>query len=176
MNPVIEIASSIRVIPDYPIPGISFRDITTLLQDAKAFKQSIDYMAEHYRHYPIQKIVGVESRGFIFGAALAYALGVGFVPVRKKGKLPFQTITQDYVLEYGTDTIEMHIDAIAPGENVVVIDDLIATGGSATATCQLIEKMQGHIIGCGFIIHLKDLNGKERLEQAGYDVFSVCSF
>ena len=126
MNPVIEIASSIRVIPDYPIPGISFRDITTLLQDAKAFKQSIDYMAEHYRHYPIQKIVGVESRGFIFGAALAYALGVGFVPVRKKGKLPFQTITQDYVLEYGTDTIEMHIDAIAPGENVVVIDDLIA--------------------------------------------------
>jgi adenine phosphoribosyltransferase len=170
------IEASIREIPDYPIPGVLFRDITTLLKDANAFRMTIQKLADHYRDKNLDKIIGIESRGFIFGASLAQELGIGFVPIRKKGKLPFTTISQEYALEYGNDAIEIHIDAIKPGEKVIIIDDLIATGGTAFAACELLKKLDANLLGCGFVIDLPHLGGRQRLEDNGCAVFSVCSF
>ena len=170
------IEASIREIPDYPIPGVLFRDITTLLKDANAFRLTIQKFADQYRNQDVDKIVGIESRGFIFGASLAQELGKGFVPIRKKGKLPSETISQEYALEYGNDSIEIHVDAIKPGEKVVIIDDLIATGGTAYAACELLKKLDANLLGCGFVIDLPHLGGRQRLEEHGCSVFSVCSF
>lgn len=170
------IKSKIRTVPHYPKQGIQFRDITTLLKDPVGFRATIDELAQRYKDVKLDKIAGIEARGFIFGAALAYALGKGFVPIRKKGKLPAETIGHDYALEYGTDRIEIHTDAIEKGETVLLVDDLIATGGTAEAACTLIEKMGGKIIECCFIIDLPDIGGHARLEKHGHKVFALCEF
>ncbi len=170
------IKSKIRTVPHYPKQGIQFRDITTLLKDPAGFRATIDELAQHYKDVKLDKIAGIEARGFIFGAALAYALGKGFVPIRKKGKLPAETIGHDYALEYGTDRIEIHTDAIQKGEKVLLVDDLIATGGTAEAAVILIEKMGGKIIECCFMIDLPDIGGRARLEKRGHKVFSLCEF
>lgn len=153
-----------------------FRDITTLLQDAQGFAMVIDVLAEQYKNQPIDKIAGIEARGFIIGAALAYKLGVGFVPVRKIGKLPAETISQEYALEYGIDHLEIHTDAIKAGEQVLLIDDLIATGGTAEAATTLIQQLGGVVMGCGFVIDLPDLGGMRRLQDLGLATFSLCAF
>ena len=170
------IKSLIRTIPNYPKEGIMFRDITTLLKDPKGLKLIIDELADRYRGKHIDKIVGIEARGFIVSAPLAYSLGVGFVPIRKKGKLPSQTIGCDYDLEYGTDRIEVHIDAINQGDKVLLVDDLIATGGTAQAASNLITEMGGQVVECAFVIDLPDLGGKVRLEKSGYSVFALTEF
>lgn len=170
------VKSSIRTVPHYPKQGIMFRDITTLLKDPAAFHATVDELAQRYAKVKIDKIAGIESRGFILGAPLAYALGKGFVPIRKKGKLPAETIGHDYELEYGTDRIEIHTDAIAKGEKVLLVDDLIATGGTAEAACKLIEKIGGQIVECCFIIDLPDIGGRARLEKHGHKVFALCEF
>jgi len=166
-----ELKDHIRDIPDFPKKGILFRDITTLLANADAFKSAIDQLKHRYLAKGIQKIVGVESRGFILSAPLAYLLGAGLVPVRKKGKLPYRTSSVTYALEYGQDTLQMHVDAIQPGEKVLVVDDLLATGGTAKATCELIEELKGRVVGLAFLIELTDLKG--RLTLPKYDVFSL---
>lgn len=171
-----EIKKKIRTIPNFPKEGIMFRDITTLLKDANGFKKVMNYFYIRYKGRKIDKIAGIESRGFIIGGALAYMLNIGFVPIRKRGKLPGEKVSVTYNLEYGTDTIEMHKDAITYGENVLVIDDLIATGGSCLATCELIEKLGGKIIECAFIVDLSELKGKEKLRNKGYDFFSLIEF
>ena len=166
----------IRTIPDYPKPGIQFRDITTLLKDPKGFRACIDSLIERYQGKPIDKIVGIESRGFMFAAPLAYALGIAFVPVRKPGKLPGKTIGHDYALEYGTDRIEMHDDAIASDDRVLIVDDLLATGGTALAAATLVQKVGGTVIECAFLVDLPDIGGRQRLEQTGLPVFALCEF
>jgi len=166
--------NKIRSISDFPIPGITFRDITTLMQDPEGFKEACDTFYERYKDMKIDKVVGIDARGFIFGSVLAYQLGVGFVPVRKKGKLPFKTISEKYALEYGTAEVEIHDDAIAEGERVVVIDDLIATGGTILAAIKLVEKLKGKIVECAFVIELPELNGRKAI--GNYDVFSIMSF
>jgi adenine phosphoribosyltransferase len=170
------IKSRIRTVPNYPKPNIQFRDITTLLKDPVGFQLTIDDLLRRYKNAKIDKIAGIESRGFILGAPLAYALGKGFIPIRKKGKLPAETIGHDYDLEYGTDRIEIHTDAIAKGEKILLVDDLIATGGTAEAACKLIEKMGGKIVECCFIIDLPDIGGHARLEKHGHKVFALCEF
>ena len=170
------IKSLVRTVPHYPKQGIMFRDITTVLKDSVGFRITIDQLVHRYKVVKIDLVAGIESRGFIIGAPLAYALGVGFVPVRKKGKLPAETIGQDYKLEYGTDRIEIHIDAIAKGSRVLLVDDLIATGGTAEAAVILIEKMGGKIVECCFMIDLPDIGGRTRLEKRGQKVFSLCEF
>ncbi|MEE9330592.1 MAG: adenine phosphoribosyltransferase [Methylophilaceae bacterium] len=171
-----KIKSLIRTIPNYPKQGIMFRDITTLLQDPKGLRMVIDGLAEQYKNQKIDKVAGIEARGFIIGAALAYKLGVGFVPVRKPNKLPAETIGHDYDLEYGTDRLEMHVDAISDGEQVLLIDDLIATGGTAEAAVSLIQRLGGVVMSCGFVIDLPDLGGMQKLQQAGLDTFALCAF
>ena len=170
------IKSKIRTVPHYPKQGIQFRDITTLLKDPIGLRVTIDDLARRYADMKIDKIAGIEARGFILGAPLAYVLGKGFVPIRKKGKLPAETIGHDYELEYGTDRIEIHTDAIEKGERVLLVDDLIATGGTAEAACKLIEKMGGEIVECCFIIDLPDIGGRKRLEKHGCKVFALCEF
>jgi len=170
------IKSRIRTVPHYPKQGVMFRDITTLLKDPVGFRVTINELANHYAGVTIDRVAGIEARGFIIGAALAYHLGVGFVPVRKKGKLPAETVGQDYELEYGTDRIEMHVDAVSQGERVLLVDDLIATGGTAGAACKLIESMGGKIVECCFVIDLPDLGGRARLEKHGHNVFALCEF
>ena len=170
------LSSLIRTIPDYPKPGIQFRDITTLLKDPVGLSRTIDELARRYEQSKVKVVAGIESRGFIIGAALAYKLGVGFVPVRKKGKLPGATISQEYQLEYGTDRIEVHVDAIAQGDRVLLVDDLIATGGTAIAAAKLIRQLGGQIIESAFVVDLPDLGGRARLKAAGYDVFTLCAF
>lgn len=165
---------SIRNIPDFPKPGILFRDVTTLIQDKTAFKKAVDLLAKKYKNLKIDKVVGVEARGFIFGAALAYKTGAGFVPVRKKGKLPHKTISTTYELEYGTDTLEIHKDALTPGEKVLIIDDLLATGGTVKAVVDLVRQLQGKIVGIGFVIELVDLHGRDKLKE--YPLFSLIKF
>ena len=165
---------SIRNIPDFPKPGILFRDVTTLIQNRAAFKKSVDLLARKYKNMGIDKVVGVEARGFIFGAALAHKIGAGFVPVRKKGKLPYKTISATYQLEYGTDTLEIHKDAVKPGEKILIIDDLLATGGTVRAVIDLIKQLRGRIRGIGFVIELVDLGGKDKLK--GYPVYSLVKF
>jgi len=170
------IKSLIRTIPHYPKPNIMFRDISTLLKDPIGFRITIDELGHRYADMEIDKVMGIEARGFIIGAPLAYALGKGFVPIRKKGKLPAETIGHDYELEYGTDRIEIHTDAITPGERVLLVDDLIATGGTAEAATRLIKKIGGIIVECCFVIDLPDIGGRKRLEKQGYRVFSLCEF
>jgi adenine phosphoribosyltransferase len=170
------IKSRIRTVPHYPKPGIMFRDITTLLKDPVGLRVTVDELVRRYAGEKIDKIAGIESRGFIIGAPLAYALGKGFVPIRKKGKLPAETIGHDYELEYGSDRIEIHTDAISPGERVLLVDDLIATGGTAEAACKLIQKMGGQIVECCFVIDLPEIGGRTRLENHGHKVFALCEF
>lgn len=171
-----DIASLIRTIPDYPKPGIMFRDITTLLRDAEGFRHTVDALVERYAGDGIDHVAGIEARGFILGAPVARALGVGFIPIRKRGKLPYKTIAHEYALEYGTDVVEMHLDAVATDQRVLVIDDLIATGGTAEAAVHLIEKSGGTVVGCGFVIDLPDLGGRARLEKNGVETFALCAF
>jgi adenine phosphoribosyltransferase len=166
--------SLIRTIPDFPKPGIQFRDITTLFQDPGGFKRAVDEFVAHYRYSPIDRIVAIESRGFVIGGALANHLNCGMVMARKKGKLPFDVERQEYQLEYGTDCIEMHRDAIEPGHRCLIVDDLLATGGTCEATCRLVERLSGRIVGCAFIIELPELGGRKRLAQ--YDVHTLVSF
>ena len=170
------LSSLIRTIPDYPKPGIQFRDITTLLKDPVGLKQTIDALALRYQTAKIDKVAGIESRGFIIGAALAYKLGVGFIPLRKKGKLPGETIGEEYQLEYGTDRIEIHVDAISKGERVLLVDDLIATGGTAMAAAKLVRQLGGDIHEAAFVVDLPDLGGCARLKSAGCNVFTLCEF
>lgn len=176
MVSIMYLKSLIRTIPDYPKQGIMFRDITTLLADAKGFQQVIDDFYARYKDQKIDKIVAIEARGFILGAALAYKLGIGFVPVRKAGKLPAETMGHDYVLEYGSDRVEIHADAIATGEYILLVDDLIATGGTAEAAAALIQKLGGNVVECAFVIDLPDLGGVQRLEKLGLHCFALCAF
>lgn len=167
---------SIKTIPDYPKPGIMFRDITSLVENADAFRTTIDLLVEHYRDHGVTKVVGTEARGFIFGAPVACALGVGFVPVRKPGKLPREVIEESYELEYGQDTLQMHVDAISAGDNVLVIDDLLATGGTVEAAVKLIRRAGGTVTDAAFVISLPALGGEDRLTAAGVKVLSLVEF
>jgi adenine phosphoribosyltransferase len=169
-----DIKKFIRNIPDFPKPGILFKDITTLLNDSHAFKYAIDQFVAHYKGQKIDYIVAIEARGYIMGGALAYHLDAGFVPVRKPGKLPYEVHSIEYTLEYGSNTLEVHKDAIKEGSNVLIFDDLIATGGSALATARLIEQINGHVLGCAFIIELLELKGRETLHD--YDLFSLIAY
>lgn len=171
-----DIKSVIRTIPDYPKPGIMFRDVTTLFGNARAFRTTVDQLVQPYAGTRIDKVVGIEARGFILAGAVAHQLSVGFVPVRKKGKLPWRTISQTYDLEYGTDTVEIHEDAVVRGENVLLVDDLIATGGTAEAAIRLVERVGAHVVGCSFIIDLPELKGRARLEKLGKRVLSLVEF
>lgn len=169
-----ELKQKIRNVPDFPKPGIGFKDITTLIKDGDAFSQAIDALASCFDARDVDVIVGIESRGFIFAAALAYKWGKGLVPARKPGKLPAETIKEEYALEYGTDSIEMHVDAIQPNQRVLIIDDLLATGGTVAATARLVERLKGRIIGIGFLIELTFLKGRKKLNQ--YQVRSLMTF
>ncbi len=170
----IDLKKTIRTIPNWPKPGIMFRDITTLLQNPEAFAACIQKFAEHYQDKNLTKIAGIESRGFIFGAALARELNLPFIPIRKPGKLPAETIAQEYKLEYGTDKIEVHKDAIASGDRILLVDDLLATGGTMGAACQLVKKLNGTVAGTAFVVNLPDLRGAEKLKE--YDVFYLVEF
>jgi len=164
----------IRDVPDFPKKGIVFKDITTLLSDKEGFAFAIEVMSERYNGQSIDKVVGIESRGFIFGGALAYKFKCGFVPIRKPGKLPYESIKEDYSLEYGTNTLEIHTDAIKEGERVIIIDDLLATGGTAVAAANLIKRLKGNIIGIDFLVELEFLNGRNKLKD--YNVFSYLKY
>jgi len=168
------IKSKVRSIPDWPIKGVIFRDITTLLLDPPAFKQICTIFYDRYVNEKIDKIVGIDARGFLFGSVLAYKLDIGMVPIRKNGKLPYKTISESYTLEYGEEIIEIHEDAIEKGERVVVIDDLMATGGTISAAANLVEKLGGEIFECSFVLELPDLNGREKLGNR--KVFSIVEF
>ena len=169
-----DLAATIRSVPDFPIAGVMFYDITTLLKDPAALKETIDRLTSHYQGAGVEVVVGIESRGFIFGLPLAYNLGVGFVPVRKPSKLPAKTIAESYALEYGVNTVEIHMDAIEKGQKVLIVDDLLATGGTAKASCNLVKKLEGQVLGLAFAIELTFLNGREILK--GYDVFSLLQY
>jgi len=170
------IKSKIRTIENYPIDGVMFRDITTLFEDPDGLREAIDLLVERYKDLKIDKIAAIEARGFLLGAPLAYLLNVGLVLIRKPGKLPSKTIDQEYELEYGSDRIEVHNDAIEKGEKILIVDDLIATGGTVEAAVRLVEKMQGDIVECCFIIDLPDIGGRTRLENMGQSVFTLCEF
>jgi len=169
-----DLAKMIRDVPDFPKEGILFKDITTLIKEPQAFKEVIDRLADHYAGQEIDLVVAVEARGYIFGAPIAYKLGAGFVPVRKEGKLPAETVREEYELEYGTDSVEMHRDAIQPGQRVLIVDDLIATGGSAAATARLVERLGGEVVSIAFLIELTFLKGVEKLKE--YDVFTMIEY
>jgi adenine phosphoribosyltransferase len=171
---MLELGPLIRDIPDFPKKGILFKDITTLLKDPRAFKQAIDQLTEQVRPFEADLVIGMESRGFIFAAPIAYLLGVGFAPVRKLGKLPGPVISTEYELEYGTNTLELHDDAVSPGQRVLIVDDLLATGGTVSATIELVERLEGVVSGVGFLVELTALHGRERLD--GYNVVSLIRF
>ncbi|OWV93234.1 adenine phosphoribosyltransferase [Rhizobium sp. R72] len=171
-----ELAASIRSIPDYPKPGIIFRDITTLLGNPRAFRRAVDELVQPYAGLKIDKIAGTEARGFILGGAVAHQLSAGFVPIRKKGKLPRDTVRVAYSLEYGVDEMEMHRDAVQPGEKVILVDDLIATGGTAVAATQLLRQMGAEVVSACFVIDLPDLGGRKKLEELGVDVRTLVEF
>jgi len=168
------IKETIRSIPGWPIEGVIFRDITTLMQDPAAYRTACDLFYDRYKDKGIQKVVGIDARGFVFGAVLAYQLGVGFVPVRKKGKLPWKTIEESYALEYGEAEVEMHEDAIEEGEKVVISDDLIATGGTIEAAIKLVTRLGGDIVECGFIVELPDLGGRSKTGDT--PIYAMCEF
>lgn len=170
------IKSLIRTVPDYPTTGIMFRDISTLLADARGFRETVDALVDRYAGANIDKVAGIEARGFIFAAPVAHRLGVGLVPVRKEGKLPSHTISHRYDLEYGSDTVEMHADALAAGERVLLVDDLVATGGTAAAAAALIERSGATVAECCFVVDLPDVGGRARLEKKGYAVHALCAF
>ena len=170
------IKSKIRTIKNYPIDGVMFRDITTLFKNPEGLREAINIFAERYKDMKIDKIAAIESRGFLIGAPLAYLLNIGLVLIRKPGKLPAETIKQDYKLEYGSDQIEIHIDAIKEGERVLIVDDLIATGGTVEAAVKLVQKMKGEVLECCFIINLPDIGGSRKLVSMGQNVFSLCEF
>ena len=172
----VDIKAQIRTVPDFPKPGVLFRDITTLLKRADGFRAVVEKLGTEYGGRQIDKIAGIESRGFIIGAALAYKLNVGFVPIRKQGKLPAENFGHDYQLEYGADRLEVHCDAIQRGERVLLVDDLIATGGTAEAALRLIGIAGGSVVGCAFVVDLPDLGGREKLEKLGYPVLALCQF
>ena len=165
VNSVDYVKSKVRDIIDFPVKGIVFKDITTVLRDKEGFKLIIDYLTEKFADKNIDYIAGIESRGFIFGAALAYRLGAGFVPMRKPGKLPAETLSQDYALEYGTDTLQIHKDAIEAGKSVVIVDDLLATGGTAGAACNLVKQTGAKVVAAAFVIELQDLNGRNKIPE-----------
>jgi adenine phosphoribosyltransferase len=171
-----DFSTSIRTIPDYPKKGILFRDITTLLGNARAFRRAVDEMVQPYAGVKIDKVAGIEARGFILGGAVAHQLCRGFIPVRKKGKLPHTVIGEDYDLEYGTDRVEIHSDAVAKGDHVIVVDDLIATGGTAFATIKLLERAGATVVGCSFVIDLPELGGAGKLRALGKEVQTLVSF
>ncbi|HHT9126029.1 MAG TPA: adenine phosphoribosyltransferase [Candidatus Brocadiia bacterium] len=164
----------IRDIPDFPKKGIIFKDITPLLQNPNGLKKITEKISEHYKDKNIDLIAGAEARGFIIGAAVAHKLGIGFIPIRKPGNLPYKTASITYQLEYGTDALEMHKDAVKPGQHILMVDDLLATGGTMAASCRLVESMKGNIVGCAFVIELTFLNGRKALH--GYDVFSLIQY
>jgi adenine phosphoribosyltransferase len=166
----------IRTIVDFPHEGIMFRDVTTLFADPRGFRMTIDQLLHPYAGMEIDKVVGLEARGFILGGAIAHQLTVGFVPIRKKGKLPGATISESYQLEYGEAVVEVHDDAIQPGEKILLVDDLLATGGTAEAGIKLVERLGGEIVGCAFIVDLPELGGRKKLEALGMDVHALCAF
>jgi len=176
MNTQKSVKDYIRTIVDFPHEGILFRDVTTLFADPRGFRMAIDQMLHPYAGQRIDKVVGLEARGFILGGAIAHQLGTGFVPIRKKGKLPGTTISQDYQLEYGEAIVEIHDDAIEAGETILLVDDLLATGGTAEAGISLIERLGGTIIGCAFIVDLPELGGRKKVEAMGMDVHVLCEF
>ena len=169
-----DLKQTIRSIHGWPIEGVIFRDLTTLMQDPDAFRESCDILVDRYKDMNLDKIVGIDARGFVFGAVVAYQLGIGFVPVRKKGKLPWKTIEQSYSLEYGEGTLEMHQDAVSEGEKVVIVDDLIATGGTIGATVKLVEQLGAQIVELAFVVELPDLNGRAQIPD--HKVFAICEF
>ena len=171
-----DLKSVIRTIPDYPKPGIMFRDVTTLIGDARAFRVAVDQMVQPWAGAKIDMVAGTEARGLILGGAVAHQLSVGFTPVRKKGKLPYRTIAEDYELEYGTDTIEIHVDAIKEGDRVLLVDDLIATGGTAEASIKLLQRAGATVVGAAFVIDLPDLGGAKRIEAMGVPVSSLVEY
>lgn len=166
----------IRTIPDFPKPGILFRDVTTLFADARGFRMAVDQLLTPYAGAPIDKVVGLEARGFILGGAVAHQLSVGFVPIRKRGKLPGAVIAEAYALEYGEAVVEIHDDALTPGERVLIVDDLLATGGTAAAAIRLCERLKAEVIGCAFVIDLPDLGGRALLEGLGHEVHALTAF
>ncbi|MDX1781532.1 MAG: adenine phosphoribosyltransferase [Thalassovita sp.] len=166
----------IRTIVDFPHEGIMFRDVTTLFADPRGFRMAVDQMLHPYAGRRIDKVVGLEARGFILGGAVAHQLGTGFVPIRKKGKLPHTTISEEYKLEYGEAIVEIHDDAIEPGETILLVDDLLATGGTAEAGIKLVERLGGQIVGCAFVVDLPELGGRRKLESLGMDVHTLCAF
>ncbi len=170
----LDLAAKIRDVPDFPKPGILFKDITTLLKEGPAFRAAIDELLGRVKDKRIDVVVGMESRGLIFGAPIAYTLGVGFVPVRKLGKLPSDVVSVEYDLEYGSATLEMHKDAITPGQKVLIVDDLLATGGTVAGTIELVKQLRGEIVGLAFLIELKFLKGRDRLQ--GYDITTLIEF
>ena len=169
-----DIRETIRTIPDWPVTGVMFRDLTTCMKDPEAFQHTCDVFYHRYKDENIDKVVGIDARGFIFGSVLAYKLGVGFVPIRKKGKLPAETVQESYSLEYGENVIEMHVDAIEKGERVLIIDDLMATGGTIAAAASLVEQLGGEIVELAFVVELPDLKGREKIQ--GHKVFSITEF
>lgn len=171
-----DFSAVVRSIPDYPKKGIIFRDITTLLGNAQAFRRAVDELVQPYAGLRIDKVAGIEARGFILGGAVAHQLSIPFVPVRKKGKLPWKTIGEDYELEYGTDRVEIHLDAVQKGENILVVDDLIATGGTALAAIKLIEGAGAQVVGASFVIDLPDLGGADKIRALGKEVKTLVSF
>ncbi len=173
-----DLKSHVRTVPDWPAPGVQFRDITPLLQDAQLLRELVERLARRYRDPALRpdRVAGLDARGFIVGAALAYALGLGFVPIRKQGKLPFRTIAETYELEYGSATLELHADAVAPGERVLLVDDLIATGGTMLAGKRLLERLGAEVVEAAVIVDLPDLGGADRLRAAGLPVHCLMSF
>lgn len=169
-----DLKNIVRSIPGWPLEGVIFRDLTTLMQDPAAFRYACDILSTRYEDQGIDRIVGIDARGFVFGAVVAYRLGLGFVPVRKKGKLPAATYAESYTLEYGSGTLEIHRDAISPGERVVIVDDLIATGGTVGATVNLVRRLGAHIVECAFLIELPDLKGRQRIPDC--DIFAIMEF
>ncbi|MEQ8344330.1 MAG: adenine phosphoribosyltransferase [Sneathiellaceae bacterium] len=170
------IKDRIRTIPDFPKPGVMFRDITTLLLDPQGFRKTVDELVQIHLGSRIDIVAGIEARGFILGGAVAHQIGAGFLPIRKKGKLPHTTVSETYELEYGTDTVEIHADAVQAGAQILLVDDLVATGGTAAASIRLLERAGATVIGCSFIVDLPDLGGRRRLEAMGQRVQTLCAF
>lgn len=176
MNPVMNLRDSIRTIPDYPKPGIMFRDITTLLGHPQAFRRAVDELVHPWAGQRIDKVAGIEARGFILGGAVAHQLSSGFVPIRKKGKLPHKTVSMSYTLEYGTDEIELHVDAVEKGDRVILVDDLIATGGTAEGAVKLLQSVGANVVAACFVIDLPELGGAQKIEALGVPVRTLLAF